>query len=668
VAASANGEVWFDAIAREVRAGDRSIRGSLPIRVGVPVTHVSSLDGVDLGSNITARGSVLPPDPGDRAAVVLRVHAPIELRAPPPGALGALATLRAAFAGSAEGLPQPGGSLVPGLALGDTSTVSVELDGAMKASSLSHLTAVSGANCAIVVGAVFGLAALVGVRRSGRVVAGLVGLVVFVLLVTPEPSVVRAGAMAAVAMLAVALGRAGAGLASLCLAVAVLLAIDPWLATELGFALSAVATAALLVLARPLTDGLERFLPRPLALAVAVPLAAQLACAPLLVLIDPRVPLLGVLANMLAAPAAPVATIVGFVGCLAAPLSWLQDGLVAVAWLPASWIAGVAQTVAAVPGQAVPWMAGMPGMVLLAAVCAAVVVAVVPFAGGRAPRAVRIIAVGVVAATIGLGAGQAAVQTVASPWTVPAQWTVAMCDIGQGDAVLLRSEGATALVDTGPEPEPLAACLTRFGVSRIDLLVLTHFDLDHIGGVAAVAGRVGTVVHGPIDPEKGRRVLRTLSDGGAALIDVRAGSIGRLGGADWRVLWPTASERIPGNDASVALRVTGGGLPSMTLLGDLAAEPQIRLRTMVDESDIVKVAHHGSADQDPELYRRIDAELALVPVGAGNDYGHPRATLLGMLTAQGSTIARSDLDGDVAVWLDDGELRLWRERGVGGAG
>ena len=125
----------------------------------------------------------------------------------------------------------------------------------MKESSLSHLTAVSGANCAIVVGLAFGAVAAAGGSRAARVAGGVVALIGFVLLVTPEPSVVRAAAMALIAMLGVLLGRTGAGIAVLCLAVTVLLVADPWLAGSLGFALSAVATGSLLLWARPLAPG-----------------------------------------------------------------------------------------------------------------------------------------------------------------------------------------------------------------------------------------------------------------------------------------------------------------------------------------------------------------------------------------------------------------------------
>ena len=214
---------------------------------------------------------------------------------------------------------------------------------------------------------------------------------------------VRAATMAVVAMLGVLLGRTGAGTAILSLAVTVLLVADPWLAGSLGFALSAVATASLLLFARPLAGGLARRMPRPLALALSVPLAAQLACGPLLVIITPTVPLYGVVANLLAAPAAPVATIVGLAACLAAPLPWVQSGLTAIAWLPASWIAGTAHTVSALPGDQVPWIEGWAGVAALTAVGVAIGIVVVVAAQRETSGAMR--ACGIRRAHRGRGGG-----------------------------------------------------------------------------------------------------------------------------------------------------------------------------------------------------------------------------------------------------------------------
>jgi competence protein ComEC len=476
----------------------------------------------------------------------------------------------------------------------------------------------------------------------------------------------RAASMAAVAMLGLLLGRPAAGLAILSLAVTLLLVVDPWLAASLGFALSTAATASLLLFARALADGLSRALPRALALALSVPLAAQLACGPLLVLISPVVPVYGVLANLLAAPAAPVATIVGLAACLAAPIPVLQDGLVALAWVPASWIAATAETVTAIPGDLVPWAEGWAGAALLAGLGVAVgALITIKADAGRRMRLVRGASIVIVALVAGTSAGGVALTSVAGRFTFPTTWSVLACDVGQGDAVLLRSSGVVMLVDTGPDPEPLTACLDRVGIARIDLLVLTHFDQDHVGGVAAVRGRVGTVLHGPEYGPAGH-LLAELGAGGAKIVDAYAGREGGLGGARWRVIWPVAGSKAyePGNDCSVVLDVRGGGIPPTLLLGDLSASPQRAIAAagaLRPPYAIVKVAHHGSADQGASLYEQAAPGVALITVGAGNDYGHPRSETLALLEALRATVFRTDLQGIVAVSPTTDGVQVWRE-------
>ena len=232
---------WWRRDARE-----RAVQ--LPVSMRVMPDDVDRLDLLDVGSVVARAGHGTRDRPGgalggDRHRVRRARCARAAVRA---GSLGGRAAATDSWP-RPTGLPDPGGGLVPGLAVGDTSRVDAELDAAMKASSLSHLTAVSGANCALVVGLAFAGAAVLGARRGVRVAAGVAALIGFVVLVTPEPSVSRAAAMAGVAMLAVALGRPAVGIAVLCLAVTLLVAFDPWLATSLGFALSTVATASLLL-------------------------------------------------------------------------------------------------------------------------------------------------------------------------------------------------------------------------------------------------------------------------------------------------------------------------------------------------------------------------------------------------------------------------------------
>ena len=662
-----DGSLAFDAVVTRIAVGDvrHAVRVDVLVRVSPGDVHPRSQ--LDVGSEVEVRGAARNGRPGDRAVLELRASRGVEVIRPPQQTAAVTAALRRGLVAAVADLPGDGAGLVPGLAVGDTSIVSAELDTAMKESSLSHLTAVSGANCALVVGIAFICAAAAGAARALRVVAGLAALTGFVVLVTPEPSVVRAGVMAAIAMLAVLLGRPGAGMSILSLAVAVLLVADPWLAVSLGFALSAAATGSLLLFARPLAHGLERVLPRALALALAVPLAAQLACGPLLVLIAPQVPLYGVLANLLAAPAAPLATVVGLAACLTAPMPWLQDGLAALAWVPAAWIAGTATTFSDLPGDLLPWIEGVPGAVALGVVGLAAGIVIAVRRSSRRTRAAVALSAVVLSTVTGVLAGSGLLTSVAGRWTLPQDWTVLACDVGQGDAVLLRSGDAVALVDTGPAPESLIACLDRAGLGRIDLLVLTHFDLDHAGGVDAVVGRVGTVLHGPTSGDDGR-VLEELERHGAQLIAARAGLSGVFGEARWRVLWPTARSRAfpAGNDASIVLDVRGGGIPPTLLLGDLSASPQRALEAsgaLQPPYAVVKVAHHGSADQDAALYAAAAPSVAFVTVGAGNDYGHPRAEILDALTGLGARIARTDVDGIVAMWGSGDAVSVWRERG-----
>ena len=674
VASAASGSLWFDADAASVVVGEHPTGAHVPVRVVVAPDDVDERDRLDLGSAVMVRGTTQRADVGERAVLVVFASRGVEVVAPPDGVLGVATDLRRGFVRLAATLPGPGGALLPGLAVGDTSAVDAGLDLAMKTSSLSHLTAVSGANCAIIVGLCFGAAGLCGASRTVRVVVALSGLVGFVVLVTPEPSVVRAAAMAAIAMLGVLLGRATAGLSVLCLAVVVLLVADPWLALSLGFALSAVATGALLVLAPPLARALTRWMPRALALLLAVPAAAQLACGPLLVLVNPVVPLYGVPANLVAGVAAPAATVLGLAACLAAPAVPILAGVIAwLAWLPSAWIAATAETAAALPGASLPWLEGGWGVAALAA-CGACAVALV-LADARSTRAagaVHTLAVCVVAVAVGAVGGFTALRGPVATLTLPAGWTIAACDVGQGDAVLVRSAGRVALVDTGPEPGPLDGCLTRLGLRRIDILVLTHFDLDHVGGADAVVGRVDVVLHGPPGNPQDVTLLDRLRDGGARVTAARTGMTGMLGEARWRVLWPVDGSRAfaAGNDASVVIDVRGGGVPASAFLGDLSASPQAALLAsgrLDPPYAVVKVAHHGSADQHPGLYRALGAAVAVIPVGADNDYGHPRAEILQVLDAQGMSIARTDEDGLVVIAPgDDGALLVWRERAGAG--
>ncbi|MGR0221628.1 ComEC/Rec2 family competence protein [Agromyces sp. ZXT2-6] len=631
-----------------------------PVRVEAVLSGPAAAPPFGATLTLRARVSALPGS--DREG--FRLRGEVERIGSASALIAWTHPLRDGLADAAQRLGGDGGALVPGLAIGDTAGVSEELREAMTAASLTHLTAVSGANCAIVTAAVFWAAGRAGLPRAARIGAALAALLGFVLLVTPESSVVRAAVMAVVVLVALGVGRAGGGASALAVATVMLLAIDPWYSRDFGFALSVCATAGLILLSGPLGRALAKWMPRPVAAVVAIPLAAQLACQPVLILLEPVLPVYGVPANLLAAPAAPIATVAGLVGCLLLPvLPSVGFAALQVAWLPATWIAMLAHGTQRLPVQTVSWLPDAPGAALCAVAVAAGLVA-----SSRPPGRGRAIAAAVLVVAVALPVGAAAGRPLVARAALPGDWQIMQCDVGQGDAVLVRDAGATLLVDAGPDPGALERCLDLAGIRRLDLAVITHWDADHAGGVAAIAGRVGVVLHGPLDGGRSKRALAPLVGGGAEVMEVASGASGSLGEADWRVLWPPA-RTAPGNDASVVLDLRSERFRAV-FLGDLGEEAQERLRRDHDlgRADVVKVAHHGSADQSAELYRELAASVGFVGVGAENGYGHPTESLLDLLAHGGTAVVRSDQVGTSALIAADGGFRLWSERAadVGG--
>jgi competence protein ComEC len=606
-----------------------------PLRIGAEVV-------------VTATLAQNPPE-ADPAA---RLFATGELHpgAGPPWWSNWASEVRSGFSAAASNLPGDGGDLLPGLAIGDRSAVNDRLDEAMKTSSLSHLTAVSGANCAIIIACVMLLGGLVRLPRGWRIAASLFALCGFVVLVTPEPSVLRAAVMATIVMLSLAGGRPGAGIPALSATVIVLVVSDPWLSRSFGFALSVLATAGLLVLAAPLGRVLGRWMPGGLAGVIAIPVAAQLACQPVLILLNPSIPLYGVPANLLAAPAAPAATVLGLLAALLLPiLPGVAEGAMQLAWLPAAWIAAIATASEKLPGGALPWWPGAAGAGALAAVTLLLLAVLL---GRASPSPLwRRRGVATLMIVTCLYAGSLMGQGVGRSMAFPADWQIAVCDIGQGDAVVVRDGSHYGLIDVGPDPGLLSGCLDELGIDRLELLVLTHFDLDHVGGIDAVIGRVDAALVGIAEDARDQQLRERLVEGGATLRQAQRGDAGTLGALAWHVLWPAAGTALQtGNDGSVTVAFDGRGIHSL-FLGDLGEESQHALQALAPPGrvDVVKVAHHGSGDQSAELYVGLSATAGLISVGDDNGYGHPTARLLDILAGAGTFALRTDIHGMVVL-------------------
>ena len=559
--------------------------------------------------------------------------------------------VRQAFQRSIAGVSQDSRALVAGLAIGDTSLLTKDLNDRLKLLSLTHLNAVSGANCAIVVGAVFWLLGLVTKRRTLRVGIAIVSLIAYVALVGGGASVVRAAVMAAVVLLL--LERGVWPVAALSFTVAVMLIHDPNYATDYGFALSVFATAGILLLAPAMAETFARKMPKSLALALSVTVAAQLWCMPVLLELQAGVPTYAVLANLLAEPVVAPITILGIAAAaIAYPLPWLAQLLTWLASLPAQWIVAVAKYTSELPATTLAWHTGVVGMVIL------VVGATSWFIKSKRVGSVLVLAVLLVEL---VWSGVGLVRSASWPG---ADWRMVNCDVGQGDALVIRSEGQIAVVDVGREPEPIDNCLRQLGISRINLLVLTHFDADHIAGLPG-ALRSRTVDRALITPFKDTRPLFAITMHLLAqvpqVVKAGIGTNGSLGELQWQVLSPTieASEAKDSNDASLAMRWESPKLVLYTM-ADLGEPGQMRmvqnfggyLNHPAQKPLVLKVSHHGSADQYPELIEAMHPDIAIISVGKENSYGHPTERTLKTLALVGSVILRTDQQGAIGVFDD----------------
>ena len=623
-------------------------------------------EGIELarGVSISFGGKFEPAGRNSRDAFLVKPQTEIEIVSAPESTQGLLNGLRANYVRSLTGVTSDAKTLVAGLAIGEISALSPELEEQMRIVSLTHLVAVSGSNCAIVVGMVYLLAVALRFGRVGRTVISLVALGLYVLLIGPDPSVLRAGVMAASVIVMIALGRRTWAINALAIAAIILLVADPWLAVEFGFGLSVLATAGILLLAPAMYEKLARRMPAPLALGLSVTLAAQLFCLPLLMQLQPGLPTYSVIANLLAGPMVAPVTVLGMIALVLTPVA---PPLVAVvSWVASlgTWvIEAVAIFFSGLPVAYFPWATGWPAtllsVLLIFAVAAWLREGPVP-TKQLGVGALMIIAV----ATISV---PAASEILPKSWPLD-NWSLVACDVGQGDAFVIKSQGRTAVIDVGPDNELIDSCLSELNVSEIDLLVLSHFDFDHVGGIkGAVETRsVSTAIVSGFEDDRPatKAALDLLTEQKTKVITAEPKITGKLGEFVWRIIAPSkeATEAKDSNDASVVM-IFSGNEYDLLLLGDLGDAGQQRIKStatgILSSSEkplILKVSHHGSNDQSAVLHESLRPELAIISVGKQNGYGHPGRQLLDLLESSGSQVLRTDLQGSLAISVSSGAI------------
>ena len=570
-----------------------------------------------------------------------------------------IGALRKSFLANLAGVTPDAAALVAGLTIGDDSGLSNSTKDELKVVSLTHLSAVSGTNCAIVLAGTALLLGLLPIRRSIRLLLSFGVIFAYLALVGPEPSVLRASVMVAAVLAGFLFGRRVPPLDALSLAVIILLIYQPSLSLDYGFALSALATLGLLVLAPKLVEFLERKMPRWLAIVISVSLAAQIACLPVLLMLQPTIPVYSILANVIAEPLVAPITVIGLVACLVSPVfPVITLALCQIASLPAQVILFVAHQLSNAPSASIAWVSDVSGIFLAVFLVGCIWVFFV------SKKSIHKRFAGIAASIVLLSLfAQSSSFALQRGNFYSGDFTLVNCDVGQGDALVIKSQGQVAVVDVGREDPAIDSCLTGLGISKIDLLVLTHYDLDHIGGVlGAVTGRevALALLTSYSDSRPGADFAQqVLIAQGIPMVQSEKGMAGSLGDYEWLVLAPHrgAPETEDSNDASTSMYWTDSKIALFTL-ADSGERAQLRMGSewgALLESDfgskivVVKVAHHGSRDQAPEFYEAIHPEIALISVGQQNSYGHPTKRTLDLFARLGSQVLRTDEMGAIGI-------------------
>lgn len=595
-------------------------------------------------------------------------------------------------------VPEPEAALASGILLGIRTSIAPEVNDAFARAGLTHVVAISGWNIAIVAAmasaATRPLTRLWGGRYAAIAVAGvMVGG--YVLLTGASPSVVRAALMAGGLVIARVGGSRAHALSALLLAALVMLIAAPPVLWDVGFQLSALATAGLIWFAAPLEARLGRW-PALVREPVALTLAAQLTTLQVILLNFERVSLVAPLANVAVVPLVPlvmlcsaVAAVVGAADAamhlplIADILGWAAGG---AAWLYLRLMILTGLAAAAVPFASVDLSA--PAWLALGWYPALALARNRIAPADERSNAGLVMPDGLAALADGalrparLAIGTLVVLALLTVVTRPdGRLELVMLDVGQGDAILIRApSGASALIDGGADPDLTMRRLGEalpFWQRRLDVVLLTHPHEDHVAGLVAALERFrirlvldpGRHYHNPSYP---RFLDAARREPGSRMATVRAGARVPIDATtSLTFLFPSGADAAAPlleddiNNASAVVLLENGTFRAL-LTGDAEAPVEALLleRGLLGPIDVLKVGHHGSDSSTTDaLLEATRPRLALISSGAGNEYGHPHAATLARLAAiPGLHVHRTDLEGAIRVVVSAGRFAAVGQR------
>ena len=588
-------------------------------------------------------------------------------------------------------IPAPAGGFAAAIVVGLRERVDERLADAFTATGLGHVVALSGWNVAITMAvADRALRRLPPRRRRWSLI--LIALL-YGLFAGASASVIRASVMSAAALVAAAGGRRGAGAVALAHAVLALLVLDPSIAYDAGFRLSALATAGLLAksadwsrVAIHVTPHFPRPLQRPwsaIAEDVAVSIAAQAATIGVVIALFGRVALWSIPLTLLIAPLIPAATGAALFAIIAGEVAPYLTG-------PLSLIPSILALPASALFRTAAWIAEAGAQLPLTDL---VVPRDATFAVGAGLSLIGLVALSRRAASpteqnaepkTGISgrvsaAGGVVILLVSSllsssSGVAPGSLRISVLDVGQGDAILVELQGRRMLIDGGPDPARLSVELDALIPSwdrKIDVLVASHPHEDHLAGLPRLLDRyqirsiLGAETRGGGPASASWREL--LLNRQVTYHTVTTGTAFMLGSARLEVLWPDQAalkyEPADGgsalNNRSIVLRLDVSGFSAL-FTGDIESNVDALIaRRLEGPVDLLKAPHHGSATASSRtLLNAADPRLSVISVGDKNSYGHPAPATIDRLGERGGAVLRTDLDGTVSVTVQSTGIKV----------
>ena len=565
--------------------------------------------------------------------------------------------LRNRFTDSTKFMNKESAGLLPGLILGDTRNQSKKLKSDMQISGLTHLTAVSGGNIAILLLAILWVSKKMHLKLRTLFIINLIFLIQFIFLVRAEPSVIRAGLMGLVTLLAVLRGTRRHGINALSIAICISLLLDPFLSNSWGFCLSVFATGGLLILTNPIINfAFSKFpyLNEKFIAAIAVALSAQISTLGLVVGFTGQISIWSVIANLLVAPVIPFITVLGYLALVIVNLNLEISSIINfISGFFTNWIIIIAHFFAS---QNLNQIQIQKGFISFLSVNLIMIIIYFYLIKSKTYFFLKICGSITLVSFMSLFIIGKFFKV--SDWPISNAQFV-MCDVGQGDGLVVKdSKNNVIVVDVGPDGNLMTNCLKKLKVSKIDVLILTHFHIDHVNGLEEIYSNFPinhvytTWVNEP--EEESLQVQNILGKNRIKFL-ISGGSF-KIGDISIKCLWPMRKkmliESIANNSSVVVIASIGNA--SALLTGDVEppAQKEIRTKWINPNVDLIKIPHHGSKFQDQLFPKWSGARLALISVGDKNTYGHPSKETIKLYENSGIKVIDSATSGSVSIFID----------------